>query len=135
MSDIENKMLLSLLSENPEKKNELIKNLLSEDSETQVIATPSELKACFEAFKYKNTFKEGDLVCWKKNMVNRRKPHEGDPAIVVKVYEEPIFETEQDAGTPTFMEPYDIALGILDKDRDFVVYHFDSRRFEIYTES
>ncbi len=135
MSDIENKMLLSLLSDNPDKKNELIKSLLTEDSEVKVISTPSELKNCYKILTTKNTFKEGDLVCWKKNMINRRRPHSDEPAIVVKVYEEPVFDTEQDSGTPNFMEPYDIALGVLDNDGDLMVFHYDSRRFEIYAES
>ena len=84
-------------------------------------------------FLVQHRFEVGQLVQWKKGMKNRRRPQEGWPAIVMQVFPEPLFDTnpeESCAGTPYFREPLDIALGILDSDGDFLIFHYDSRRFE-----
>ncbi|MCP5197389.1 MAG: hypothetical protein H6974_11490 [Gammaproteobacteria bacterium] len=72
----------------------------------------------------------GMLVVWKPGLKNRRFPRYGEPAIVVKVLDPPILDHENESGCTYYREPLDLLLGILHKDGDFLVYHFDSRRFQ-----
>ena len=74
----------------------------------------------------------GRLAVWKRGLKNRRFPAYGAPAIVVEVREQPVTDTEHDSGVPYFQEPLDLLLGILHESGDFLVYHFDRRRFEPY---
>lgn len=86
----------------------------------------------FNAFSEKYNFEKSQIVKWKSGLKNRRFPFENQPAIVVDILNPPLIH-EADAGTPYFREPLDILLGFIDeKDGDFVVFHFDSRRFEPY---
>lgn len=81
----------------------------------------------------KYEFKVGQIVRWKAGMKNRRRPDYNQPVIVVDVLDKPVFDTkEEGAGTPYFREPLDILLGIIDEDNEFIVFHYDSRRFEPY---
>jgi hypothetical protein len=70
-------------------------------------------------------FRPGDIVRWKVGLRNRRYPIEDEPAVVVEVLAEPVFD--QDA---YFREPLNIALGLVMDDNEFVVFYFDARRFE-----
>src|SRR6266478_1612632 len=67
----------------------------------------------YEAFKKGYDFKPGSLVTWKKGFKNRRRPREGEPAIVIAVLTESVFADDDEAGTPYFREPLNIALGVL----------------------
>ena len=73
-------------------------------------------------------FQAGDLVTWKEGLKNRRRPKEGDPAVVVETLSEPIMNPANDAGVSVFREPLDIAIAFIDEDGDFPVYYVDSRR-------
>lgn len=75
-------------------------------------------------------FKSGDLVQWKKNMKNKRRPDYGTPMIVIEVLEEPIYDAEKDSGSAYFKESLTVKAGSLDNDGDFLVFHYDGRRFE-----
>ena len=75
--------------------------------------------------------KAGDIVCWKKGLKNRRFPRQGEPAIVIELVKD-VVSTKDDSGSPYFREPLDIILGFIDPDGDFVMYHFDSRRFQVW---
>lgn len=82
-----------------------------------------------------HVFKAGDLVRWKPGLKNRKRPAEGEPAIVFEVLDTPLFDPDSDgAGTPYFREPLSIMLGVLDDDGDFLTFHFDARRFEPFKE-
>lgn len=72
----------------------------------------------------------GMLAVWKLGLKNRRFPRYGEPAIVVEVLDPPILDHENESGSTYYREPLDLLLGILHKDGDFLVYHFDSRRFQ-----
>jgi hypothetical protein len=66
-------------------------------------------------------------------MRNRRRPKYGEPEIVMENLSQAVYDTENtSAASMSFREPLDIALGIIDEDGDFLIYHFDSRRFELY---
>lgn len=80
-------------------------------------------------------FKPGQLVGWKKGLKNRVKPSPQEPAMVISVLEEPIFDPERDSGTPYFREPLDMVVGVLQKEKeeeDFTMWFFyvDKRRFQ-----
>jgi len=78
-------------------------------------------------------FQSGDFVTWKPGMKNRRFPEEGKPAIVMETLPVPIYDPEKDdAGTPYFREPLDIAIGIIGRDGDLVRFFYDSSRFMPY---
>ena len=83
-----------------------------------------------EALKDKIEFKPGDIVCWKSGLQNRLRPADGEPAIVVDVLPEPRYDEQKNAGSSNYFEPLDLVLGLLDEDKDFMIFHFDSRRFE-----
>jgi len=74
-------------------------------------------------------FEPGDIVTWKNGLRNKKHPEPGTAALVVKVFDEPIFDTGAGAGTPYFNEPLGFVIGIIDDDGDFLCFHSDPRRF------
>jgi len=76
------------------------------------------------------SLRPGQLAIWKPGLKNRRFPAYGQPVIVVAVLEAPIIDHEDDAGVTYFREPLDLLLGILHPDGSFLIYHFDSHRFQ-----
>lgn len=59
-----------------------------------------------------------------------------EPAIVIKVIEEPIFDTERNAGSPYFREPLTMIIGALDEnDNELLFFHVDKRRFQPFKET
>lgn len=82
----------------------------------------------------RHTFNPGDLVTWKPGLKNRRVPRSNQPAVVLDVLTEPVFDSERDSGSPYFREPLDIVLGVFIDEGphrgDFLNWHFDSRRFQ-----
>ena len=92
-----------------------------------------QLKAAYEVFGKRCTFSAGQLVQGKRGMKNRRRPLTGQPAIVLEVLPTPVLDTnpaDSSAATPYFREPLDLVLGLLDSDGDFLIFYYDSRRFE-----
>ena len=90
------------------------------------------LTAAYERFLQRHEFEPGQIVRWKLGLRNRRKPADGEPAIVIEVLADPI-EGSRDPDTPGFFrEPLDLGLGVFDENDDLVIYYFDSRRFEPY---
>ena len=84
------------------------------------------LKQAFETFNQKNTFKPGDIVEWKPGMKHKRSD---GPFIVVEVLDEPIIDTNAEAGSAYFREPLDLVLGSF-IGGDFVTFYYDSRRVQ-----
>jgi hypothetical protein len=80
----------------------------------------------------KEKFQLGQLVQWKENLQNRILPEEGQPAIVLKMLDEPIIQDNKEPGSPYFREPLDIVLGVLDSKNRFITLYYDSSRFEVY---
>lgn len=77
----------------------------------------------------------GTLVQWKPNLKNRKSPEYGKPGIVVEVLSPPIIDATFDSGSTYFREPLGIIIGFIDEDGDFMTYHVDARRFEVYAGS
>jgi hypothetical protein len=95
----------------------------------------SKLRMAKDMFDKFYDFKSGDLVVWKQGLRNKARPALNEPAIVMQVLDTPLKDqNKQDSGRPYFNEPLDLILGLIDEDGEFVVYHYDKRRFEPYKE-
>jgi hypothetical protein len=101
--------------------------------------TPDEAKVLtqklvqtFENLAQKHAFKPKQLVRWKQGLKNKGVPEYNEPAIVWQVLPEPHFDTAnaQRAGTSYYHEPLDLVLAVMDKDDNFVMHYYNSRRFE-----
>lgn len=71
----------------------------------------------------------GDIVTWKKGLRNKKHPEPGCAGLVVKVLDQPTYDTATGSGSPYFQEPLTIVVGIIDSDGDFLCFHSDARRF------
>lgn len=89
-----------------------------------------ELRKQYDIFTQRHDFEVGQLVCWKEGLKHKKRPRQGEPAVVIGVLEEPILAPTDEPGSPYFREPLDLVLGVLDEDGDFMTFHYDSRRFE-----
>lgn len=80
----------------------------------------------------KHTFKVGDRVTLKEGMDGLHKyPKGDDTCVVLETVKEPIRnQYEKHTGTPFWNMPFDIRVGLLDEDGDFVAFWFDSAMFE-----
>ena len=76
-------------------------------------------------------FEPSQLVEWKSDLKNKIAPRINEPAIVVKILDEPVFDEKQDSGSPYFREPLDMIIGVL-KDNGLMLLHVDKRRFKPY---
>lgn len=94
--------------------------------------TPETLQDALRRYQRGYQFKTGDLVQWKPGLKDRKLPLDTEPAIVVQVLDEPVFDSTVGAGSPYFNVPYDLVLGVVDADGDFLTFHFTSARFEPY---
>ena len=92
----------------------------------------SKLKELCSRLHQQNVFHEGDLVRWKPGLKNRNYPAYGEPVIIVSVLDSPVFDpSELTAASPYFREPLSLIIGEV-VDKDFVEYHVDARRFELF---
>lgn len=88
------------------------------------------LRDTFERLRDKETFEPGQLIYWKTGLRNRTRPVHGEPCIVVGYVEKDVVDPGLwEAGSPYFLEPLDLQIGLLDADGDLEVIHVDSRRF------
>lgn len=79
-------------------------------------------------------FKEGDLVQWKDGLKNRRFPDYNEPAIIMEVLDEPIYNEDEEPASPYYNEPLTIKIGFLVDERDFITYLVNQRRLEKFAE-
>lgn len=91
----------------------------------------NQLKYACENLLKKENFAVGQIVKWKENLKNRKLPYKNQPAIVVSILDEPVISTNEESGSPYFLETLDIILGII-VDDTFLTFYYDSRRFEPY---
>jgi len=91
----------------------------------------TQLQSSYQEFLKPVQFQIGQLVKWKPGLKNRTVPHQNQPAMVIEILETPIYEPNE-SGTPYFREPLDIALAIISDEGDFLIYHYDKRRFQPY---
>lgn len=88
------------------------------------------LKALYLTFHGSDRFIPGTIVVWKDGLKNKNSPAYNQAAIVVDHLDSPIVSDQSPTGSPYFQERLDLKLGLIDSDGDYVVYTFDSRRFE-----
>ncbi len=95
----------------------------------------NKLRSARLVFDKNYDFKLGDLVVWKNGLKNKIRPSLNEPAIVMQILDTPLSnQDKQDSGTPYFNEPLDLVLGLINENGDFVIFHYDKRRFEPYQE-
>jgi hypothetical protein len=88
------------------------------------------IKELFDRLHKPNRFAKGQFVKWKAGLRNKAFPHCGEPAIVMAVLTDAIFDpSENSAASPYFREPLTIVIGI-HADDDLVEFYVDGRRFE-----
>lgn len=137
-SDV-NKKLLALLSvaENDDDKifrklQTYLKDKAEGDFDYDGKKKLKPLKDLFDGFVSKNEYRAGEIVKWKNNLKNRRKPKYLEPAIVIEhIKDNPSLNSAAE-GSSLYREPLDLVLGLVDEEGDFDIYYFDSRRFESY---
>jgi hypothetical protein len=72
--------------------------------------------------------KVGMHMTWKPGMQNKKSQ---GPFVVLEVLDPAIFSPGVEASSPYFREPLDVICGRIDpSDGDFMVFHYDSRRFQ-----
>lgn len=119
-----------------DKKTELLKALLAEEQQevrpmNKLLARERSavLRELFATFSEKHQLAPGMLVKWKQGLRNKKKPSYDEPAIVIEILDSPVIGKSDESGSSYFREPLDLIAGFLDDDGDFVVFHYDSRRF------
>jgi hypothetical protein len=89
------------------------------------------VKELFDRLNKPNRFVKGQFVKWKPGLRNKAFPDYGEPAIVMTVLAEAIFDpSENSASSPYFREPLTMIIGTY-ADDDLVEFYVDARRFEI----
>ena len=88
------------------------------------------LKQAGDHYLSKSRFCEGDIVEWKPNMKSLTIPAYSAPAIVVDVLDEQFMEQKSTLFTSAEVIRYDMHIGVIDGDGDFVVLKADSARFQ-----
>jgi hypothetical protein len=116
---------------------ELLKISRKEDADSEEEKNYGEeylslLKSACKNYLRKESFEVGQFVKWKANLNNRKLPHKNQPAIVIAILDEPVISTDDESGSPYFLETLDIILGIIVDDGSFLTFYYDSRRFEAY---
>ena len=91
------------------------------------------LRKGMDDFLQKENFHQGQIVVWKENMRNRKKPEYGQPAIVVDVLKVPLKDLSN-PGAAYFNEPLDLVIGLFDEYGDWIVLHVDARCFVLLEE-
>ena len=120
---------------------EIMKNLHEKDRDKDVNEEEennygeeyiAQLKSVCKSFLKKESLEVGQIVKWKENLENRKLPHKNQPAIVIAILDKPVISTDDESGSPYFLETLDIILGIIVENGTFLTFYYDSRRFEPY---
>ncbi len=96
------------------------------------------LRERYQLFQRGHDFAPGDLVTWKAGLKHKRFPRYGQPAVVLEVLATPVLDHQDEAGSTYFREPLDLVVGVIweeDPGRgELIAFHYDSRRFQPWTE-
>ncbi len=124
-SSFEKKLeLLSLLkSLSDENQNEEEYDLSQQEKDIKNLKQLS-----FEYTKEEN-IQEGDILIWKNGLKNKKRPYYNEPATVVEILKDPIYDKSKDSGDPYFNEELSLALALVIDER-FVILHYDINRFK-----
>ncbi|MCU0782758.1 MAG: hypothetical protein MUF81_01660 [Verrucomicrobia bacterium] len=136
MTEIE-KLELAKALRDPLKK-ELLRKIVEAEGDPVPVSkeaaevTATKLKEFLTSFDTRHSFEKGMLVEWKPGLQNKKKPRYGEPGIVVEVLGVPVLGQTDESGSAYFREPLDLIVGFIEDDGDFVVFHYDQRRFKPY---
>ena len=121
---------------------EIMKNLITEKERDKDVNEEeqnnygekdiAQLKSVCKSFLKKESLEVGQIVKWKENLKNRKLPHKNQPAIVIEILKMPLISTDNESGSPYFLETLDIILGVIVENGTFLTFYYDSRRFEPY---
>ena len=90
----------------------------------------SKLSNLSKLFSKEYEFSKGQFIKWKPSLKNKHKPRINEPAIVISLLDTPVYDKDKDSGSPYFLEPLDMVIGILEEDHDtFMLFYVDRRRF------
>ena len=124
---------------NPDMFEALSKQLLDEVTSESLLrisgAYASLLLGLYDEFVRETAFVPGSLVKWKPGLKNKRRPAYKEPAVVVELLADPVVGSEDEPGSSYFREPLDLKIGVLNDEKELVIYHVDSHRFMDYAES
>jgi len=85
----------------------------------------AQLRQSWDSYSADANFTDGDLVQWKPRLKNRRFPHYGKPAVVIRRLSKPVVT---DAYPDSAFEDLDLIVGILDGDGELRVFPCNSAR-------
>ena len=85
---------------------------------------------CLDAFNRRHVFRPGMIVRQKPQARIYKGFGDNDLAIVVELLSEPIISGLDLNGASHYREPHDMIVGSLEGEKDFCLFHVDSRRFE-----
>jgi len=80
------------------------------------------------SIKDRKHLKEGNIIIWKEGLKNKRLPNYDQPAIVLKRIDPPNINKDD-----SFSEELDIQIGFITDDDEFLVFNYDSSRFQLFT--
>jgi hypothetical protein len=84
-------------------------------------------------FRRQHQFKLGDLVEWKPGWNGEyRVPSIDAVAVVIDLYDPPLFDDESRAGMPCFGHEFDIRIAFIDNDGGLISLAVSSRLFQPY---
>ncbi len=108
-------------------------NLRNGTHKETVTPTPAMLREYAAMMNTPSDFNEGDLVTWKcEALLNRKHPKQGDPAIVMRILDQPVTDSWISSGRADFMEALDTVIGFIEADGRFCELHIDGRRLKKY---
>ena len=115
----------------------VVQSMMDGSNEEETHSRPPEIEArrIIDFFKDLNnnttSFKPGDLVTWKQGLKNGKFPKRNYPAIVSRVYGDPVIREDMESGSNHFREPLDLII-LVDTGTEVSEFHVDSRRFQLY---
>ena len=99
----------------------------SENSNPQA----KQLRELYRRLSVRHEFRPGQLVRWKPGLKYRAYPHYDEPAVVVRVLPQPVYDDETNSDSKYFREPLDVQLAVI-RDDSYHLYYYDSSKFEPY---
>jgi len=125
MTSTEGSLLIKIINSITSSEEEIEKPSPEPKFITDPKSYKESLQTRLKAFGNHALLKEGDIVVWKPGLKNKRLPDINQPAIVVKIIDPPTINKED-----SYYENFDIVLGFVTEDDEFLTFSYDSKRFD-----